>query len=150
MTELTLWRKQEIDKLRREMDLLFRRFRREFGLPRSLLEPTEAFSMKLFETENTITLRAELPDIKPEDIDISVTDEALTFRAQTREDTVEKGENFERVSQRSKSLSRTITLPCRIVSDDVKATYKDGILEIVLPKCKPPEARGVNIELNGG
>jgi HSP20 family protein len=147
MNELTLWRKQEIDKLRREMDLLFRRFRREFGVPRSLLETTEAFSMNLSETENTVTLRAELSGIKPEDIDILVTDQALTLKAQTREDTTEKGEHYEHIAKRSRSFSRTISFPCRIMNDAVKATYKDGILEIVLPKCKPPEARGVNIEL---
>ena len=147
MTELTLWRKQEFDRMRREMDVLFRRFRREFGVPRSLLESTEAFSINLSETENTVTLKAELPGIKPEDIGISVTDEALTLKAQIREDTVEKGENFKRVAKKSQSFLRKISFPCRIVTDDVKATFKDGVLEIVLPKCKPAAARGVHIEL---
>ena len=147
MTELTLWRKQEFDRMRREMDLLFRRFRREFGVPRSLLELPEAVSINLSETENTIMLNVELPGIKPEDIAISVTEDALSLKAQTRKDTVEKGKNFERVAKRSQSFSRTISFPCRIVTDDVKATFKDGILEIVLPKCKPAAARGVNIEL---
>ena len=147
MSELSLWRKQEFDRMRQEMDLLFRRLRREFGVPRSFLETTEAFSVNVSESENTVTLSAELPGFKPEDIEISVTDEALTLKAQAHEDTVEKGENFERVAQRSQSFSRTISLPCRIVTEDVKAAFKDGILEVVLPKCKPPEARGVNIEL---
>lgn len=147
MTELTLWRKQEIDKLRRDMDLIFRRFRREFGVSRSLLETTEAFSMNLFETESAVTLRAELRGVAPEDIQISLTEDALTIKAQSREDTVEKTENFAQVAKSSKSFSRTISFPCRIVADAVKATYQDGILEIVLPKCKPTEARGVKIEL---
>ena len=147
MTELTLWRKQEFDRMRREMDVLFRRFRREFGVPRSLLESTEAFSINLSETENTVTLKAELPGIDSRDIDISVTDESLTLRAQSREDIVENGENFKRIAKSSKSFSRIISLPCRIESDEVKATFKDGILEIVLPKCKPTPARGVSIEL---
>jgi HSP20 family protein len=147
MTELTLWRKQEIDKLRRDMDLIFRRFRREFGVSRSLLETTEAFSMNLFETESAVTLRAELPGVAPEDIQISLTDDALTIKAHSREDTVEKTENFARVAKSSKSFSRTISFPCRIETGAVKATYQDGILEIFLPKCKPTEARGVKIEL---
>jgi HSP20 family protein len=129
------------------MDLLFRRFRREFGVSRSLLESEESYSMNLSVKENTVTLRAELPGMKPEDIEISVTDEALTLKAHTRDDRVENDEISERITQRSKSISRTMSLPCRIVTEDVKATFRDGILEVVLPKCKPAEARGVNIEL---
>jgi HSP20 family protein len=111
------------------------------------LETSEAVAMNLSTTENAVTLRTELPGINPQDIDISVTDDTLTLRARSREDTVEKGDQFERTTKSSKSISRTITLPCRIVSDDVKATYKDGVLEIVLPKCKPAPARGVNIDI---
>jgi HSP20 family protein len=147
MTELSLWRKQEFNRMRQEMDLLFRRFRREFGVPRSLLETTDVFPVNLSATENTVTLRAELPDFKPEDIEISVTDEVLTLKAHTRDNTVEKDEISERITKRSKSFSRTMSLPCRIVTEDVKATFKDGILEVVLPKCKPPQAHAVNIEL---
>jgi HSP20 family protein len=147
MSELSLWRKQEFDRIRQEMDQLFTRFRQEFGVSRSLLETSEAVAMNLSTTENAVTLRTELPGINPQDIDISVTDDTLTLRARSREDTVEKGDQFERTTKSSKSISRTITLPCRIVSDDVKATYKDGVLEIVLPKCKPAPARGVNIDI---
>lgn len=147
MTELTLWRKQEIDKLRRDLDLLFRKFRQEFGVPRSLFEVAESFSVDLSETQKAVILRIKLPGMKPEDIHLSVTDDTLTLKGETHEDTVERGENFKRVAKRSQSFSRTISLPCRIVTDEVKATYKEGILEIVLPKCKPPAARGIRIEL---
>ena len=147
MSKLSLWRKQEFDRMRQEMDLLFRRFRREFGVPRSLLDSPEAFPMNLSATAHAVTLRAELPGIKPEDIHISVTDEALTLEAQTRDDTMEKDDVSERIVKSSQSFSRTISLPCRIVAAEVKATFKDGILEVVLPKCKPSEAHGVTIEL---
>jgi HSP20 family protein len=147
MSELIVWRKQEIDRLRRDMDHLFKRFHRDFGVPLFLLETAESFSLDLSETQNTVTLRAELPGMKPEDMRVSVTDDSLTLRGEIREDTVDKGENYERVAKRSQSFSRTIALPCRIKTAEVKATFKDGILEIVLPKCSPAEARGVNIEI---
>ncbi len=132
MSELSLWRKQEFDRMRREMDHLFRRFRREFGLPRSLLESTETFPMNLSATENSVTLRAEMPGVKPEDIDISVIDDALTLKVHIRSDTVEKDAVSERITRRSQSFSRTLSLPCRIVTDDVKAIFRDGILECCL------------------
>ena len=147
MSELIVWRKQEIDRLRRDIDHLFNRFRREFGVPRFLVEGPESFSLELSETEQTVILRAQLPGLKPEDIHVSVTDTSLTLRGEIREDTVDKGETYERVAKRTQSFSRTIVLPCRIKTAEVKATFKDGELEIVLPKCEPAEARGVNIEI---
>jgi HSP20 family protein len=147
MTDLNLWRKQEFDRMRKDIDLLFRRFRRGFGVPRSLLEPATSLTIDIFQTEATVILRAELPGMKPEDILVSVTDDSLTLKGTAREEAVEKGDNYERVAQSSRSFSKTISLPCRIMADDVKATYRDGILEIVLPKCKPQTARGVQIEM---
>ncbi|UCF89976.1 MAG: Hsp20/alpha crystallin family protein [Desulfobacterales bacterium] len=147
MTELTLWKKQEIEKLRRDMDLLFRRFRRGFGVPRALLEAAESFAVDLSETENSLILRVEVPGLKPEDIQVTVTEDTLTLKGETRERRVEKGETYQRVEKRSQSFSRTLTLPCRVLTDEVKATYKDDILQIVLPKCKPQEARGITIEV---
>jgi HSP20 family protein len=147
MHELTLWKKQEIDRLRKDMDSLFRRFRKEFGLPPSFLEFAETFSMDLSETESTLTVKAELPGIKPDDIHISVTDNTLTLKGETQEGSVEKSENYQRIERSSRSFSRTLTLPCRIKTEEVKATYKDNTLRIVLPKCAPKEARGVTVEI---
>ena len=147
MTDLNLWRKQEFDRMRRDIDLIFRRFRRGFGVPRSLLEPTESFAIDISQTETTVTIRTELPDMNPEDIHVSVTDDSLMLNGTAREEAVDKGQNYERVARSSRSFSKTISLPCRIVAEDVKATYKDGVLEIVLPKCKPQAACGVQIEM---
>ena len=147
MRELTIWKQQEIDKLRKDMDQLFRRFRKEFGIPRSLIEVAESFTMDLSETENTLTVKARLADIKPGDIEVSVTEDSLTLKGKTGENTVETGEGYHRIEKRSQTFSRTVSLPCRVLTDDVKATFKNGVLQIVLPKCKPKEARGVKIDI---
>jgi HSP20 family protein len=147
MRELTIWKQQEIDKLRRDMDQLFRRFRKEFGIPLSLIEVAESFSMDLSETENTLMVKTELPGIKPDGIEISVTEDTLTLKGQTGEDTIETGGGYRRVEKRSRTFSRTVSLPCRVLTEDVKATFKNEVLQIVLPKCKPKEARGVKIDI---
>jgi len=147
MRELTIWKQQEINKLRKDMDQLFRRFRKEFGIPRSLMEVAESFSMDLSETENTLTVKTKLPGIKPDDIEISVTEDTLTLKGQTGEDTIETGEGYRRVEKRSRTFSRTILLPCRVLTDDVKATFENDVLQIDLPKCEPKEARGVKIDI---
>jgi HSP20 family protein len=147
MSELTLWKKQELDRLRKDMDLLFRRFRRGFGVPRTLLEATESFSTEFSETEDMLVLSTDLAGIKPEDIEISVTEDTLNLKAETREDSVDTEENFQRIEKRSRSFSRSISLPCRIIAEEVKATYKDEILKIELPKCKPKKACGVIVDM---
>ena len=147
MSELTLWKKQELDKLRKDLDLLFRRFRRGFGVPRTLLEAAESFSTEFSETEEMLVLSTDLPGIKPEDIEISVTEDTLNLKAETREDSVDTEENFQRIEKRSRSFSRSISLPCRIIAEEVKASFKDNILRIELPKCKPKKARGVIVDM---
>ena len=148
MRELTVWKQQEIDKLRRDMDQLFRRFRKELGIPRYLIEVAESFSVDLSETENTLTVKAELPGIKPEDIRISVTEDTLTLKGETGEETIESAEGYRRIERRSGTFSRTVSLPCRVLTENVKATLKNDVLQIVLPKCKPKEARSVKIDLS--
>ena len=147
MRELTVWKQQEIDKLRRDMDQLFRRFRKELGIPRYLIEVAESFSVDLSETENTLTVKAELPGIKPEDIRISVTEDTLTLKGETGEEAIESAEGYRRIERRSRTFSRTVSLPCRVLTEDVKATLKNDILQIVLPKCKLKEARSVKIDI---
>ena len=147
MSELTLWKKQELDKLRKDLDLLFRRFRRGFGVPRTLLEAAESFSTEFSESENMLVLSTDLPGIKPEDIEISVTEDTLNLKAEAIEDSVDKEENFQKIEKRYRSFSRSISLPCRIIAEEVKATYKDNILRIELPKCKPKKARGVIVDM---
>jgi len=146
MSELTLWKKQELDKLRKDMDLLFSRFRRGFGVPRMLFEAVESFSTGLTESEDMLVLSTDLPGIKPEDIKISVTEDTLNLKAEAKEDFVDSEENFQKIEKRSRSFSRSISLPCRIIAEEVKATYKDEILKIELPKCKPKKARGVLVD----
>jgi HSP20 family protein len=147
MHELMLWKKQEIDKLRQDLDRLFRRFRDEFGVPRSLFKVAESISIDLSETENTLVLRAELPDIRPEDINISVTEDRLTLSAKIKEDIVEESEGYQRIARSSRSFSRSLTLPCRIETEDVKASYAGNELKIILPKCKPKKGRGIKIQV---
>ena len=147
MTELTLWKKEELDRLRRDLDSMFRRFRQGFGVPRTLLERADLFRTLLSETEDFLELKAELPGIRAENIQLSVTDDTLRLTVKTSEDSVEQSADFKNIVTRTRSYTRSITLPCRIVAENVKATFQDGLLEIKLPKCRPQEARGVTIEV---
>lgn len=146
MHELMLWKKREIDKLRKDIDQLFMRFHREFGLQHALLETAESFAMALSETENTLMVETEIPGIKPEDVQISVTEDTLIIKGETREETINKDGVYQQIGRSSRSFSRTLRLPCRILTEDVKASFKDNSLKITLPKCKPKGACRIMIE----
>jgi HSP20 family protein len=147
MTELSIWKKEELEKLRKDLDSRFSRFRRGFGVPRALMERTEMFRTSLSETEDHLILRTELPGVKAENIQLSVTDDRLNMAVESSEDSFGQGANFQNFVKRRRSFSKSIVLPCRIVVEDVKATYQNNILKIELRKCRPKEARGITIEV---
>ncbi len=146
MTELTLWKKEALDKLRKDIDSRFSRFRRGFGVPRALLERTEMFATSLADTGDYLVLNAELPGVQADNIQLSVTEDTVSLAVKSSEASVEKDADFQNFVKRTRSFSKTIALPCRIVVEDVKATYQDNILKIELRKDRPREARGITIE----
>lgn len=145
MTDLTLWRKQEIDKLKRELDQLFRQFRRGFGVSRAMLETDDIFAVQLSETEKTVVVKADFPGMAAEDIRVSVTDDTLIITGGSSEERVRKGESYDHLEKRTRNLTRTLSMPCRIDTGGVKASFKEGILTIELPKCDPPKPRGIKV-----
>ena len=66
MTELSIWKKEELDRLRKDLNSRFSRFRRGFGVPRAFLEGTEMFATSLSETEDYLVLKTELPGVQAE------------------------------------------------------------------------------------
>jgi HSP20 family protein len=147
MSELILWKNQEITKLRRDMQRLFNRFWYDFGVPILPEEITEPPSIDVSETKDTLTIWAKFPDVDPEDMDISVTGDTLIIKIERREETIEANDRYHRVERRSGSFSRTISLPCRVKVGEIKAMYKEGLLKITMPKCEPEEACGVPIQV---
>jgi HSP20 family protein len=147
MTELILWKNQEIKRLRRDMEQTLQQCCRGLGVPYSMIQVTEAVSFDLSETENELVLTAELPNIVSENLEISVSDDTVTIRGQQKEATIENGEDYRRVEHRSGSFSRSLTLPCRVKMDETKATFRNGVLKIVMPKLYPRGTRSTRIEI---
>jgi HSP20 family protein len=89
----------------------------------------------------------DLPGIKPEEIDIQLSNNVLTISGQREESKQEKGETFHRVERRSGSFSRSVTLPCAVAEDRVDARYTDGVLSVTLPKTDEAKSRKIKIKL---
>ncbi len=147
MPELEVWKKQYINRLKKDMDRLFDRVWGEFGLSELPWSAKRLPFVDMSETETNLVIKAEIPGIDPEDLDIALTDNILSIKGETQQKVVKEDETYHRTERTYGSFSRTFQLPCRIMVDDVTATYANGILEIVMPKCKPEKQRKLKVAM---
>ena len=128
MPGLILWKNRELDKMRRDMDRLLDRLWDDFcvlSVPRTFYEePYFQFT----DMEDSLIVEARIPGLNPKEMDVSVTEDILSIKGVIQQEKVEEEGDYQRVQRLSRSLSRTFQLPCRIVVDDTKATYKKGVL----------------------
>ncbi|MGH9198816.1 MAG: Hsp20/alpha crystallin family protein [Acidimicrobiia bacterium] len=100
----------------------------------------------LIDREAELVIRAELPGVTKDELEVSLTDDAVTIRAQTRrEETEEKG-NYHRRELSQGKFQRSFRLPVAVKGDAAKAIFKDGILELVLPKVAPAKRKTIKVE----
>ncbi|MBN2255175.1 MAG: Hsp20/alpha crystallin family protein [Deltaproteobacteria bacterium] len=145
MPQLIMWKNRELDKMKRDIERLMSRLRNDFGLPFQRMERRHPH-IELSETEDHLIIRAEIPWVDPENLDVSVIDGVLTIKGEAKEEAV--GNGGEQVTERVyRRFSRAIQLPCKIDVTDIEATYRDGTLLIVMPKCKPEAVREIKIKI---
>ncbi len=100
----------------------------------------------IIDQKTSLLVRAEIPGMKKENIDISVSDTTVTLKGESKEEQKEEKDNFYRREISSKSFSRTLSLPCEVQSKDAKATFENGVLQITLPKTEKAKAQSLKIE----
>jgi HSP20 family protein len=103
-------------------------------------------SVDISETKDNLVIKAEIPGMKKEDIEISIHDSILTLRGEKKQEKEEKDVNYHRIERSYGSFYRSFTLPASVKADKVKATYKEGVLNITLPKTE--EAKPKEIPIN--
>ncbi len=100
----------------------------------------------LVERDEEVVLRAEVPGVEKKDIDVSITGNSVTIKGQTRhEEKEEKGEYYRCEISRG-AFSRTVALPAQVDPDRANANFKDGILEITLPKVEKAKRRTLKLD----
>ena len=138
-----------LTSIREEMNRLFDDF--FAGWPekrRGLLEGEWAPSVNVAETDENIIVTAELPGVKQDDVDITVADGVLTLKGEKKEEKEVKEKNYHRIERSYGSFQRSVSLPTGVQADKAKATYKDGVLQVTIPKteeAKPKQIR-INVE----
>jgi HSP20 family protein len=104
-------------------------------------------AVDLVDTRDALQVKVELPGVKKENVEISLKEDLLTIKGEKREEKEEKGENRYYVERSYGTFSRTLTLPSLVKSDQVKATFEDGILVITLPKVEEEKVKEVKVEV---
>lgn len=104
-----------------------------------------SFPVDVSETESEVRVRASLPGVKPEDLDVSVQGDLLTIRGESREETTTGGENWQRREIRTGSFARSFTLPSPVDSDACEAIFENGVLELRLPKREEAKPRKIQV-----
>jgi len=146
MSAITRWDPfQNLSTLQEQVNRLF-----EGSLPRrsdqSALTPW-APAVDIYETENELVLKADLPDVNEKDLDIRIESNTLTIKGERKFEEKVKEDNYLRVERTYGSFSRSFSLPSTVDSGSIKADYKNGVLTVELPKRAESKPRQVKINV---
>lgn len=132
-------------------DRISRLFEETFGrypaTRRETLERTWSPAVDIYEDKENIVVKAELPGIKKDEVSIEIKDNVLTLTGERKHEQETKKENYHRIERVYGKFIRSFTLPDSVQVDKVKANYKDGILEIILPKAEEAKAKAIPIKI---
>lgn len=146
MSHIVRWEPfRDLVTLREAMDRLFE----ESFWPRAgWLTPfgTETLAVDMYETDNAIVVKAAVPGVKPEELDISVSGDVLTIKGETKAEEEVKDERYMRRECRYGSFSRSLSLPVPVVADKAEAEFENGILKLTLPKAEEVKPKSIKVK----
>jgi len=134
----------ELMSLRQAMDRLFED---------SFVRPTHALAtlgeagaptLDIYQTPNEVVVKAALPGLKPEDVNIDITGETLTIRGESKAEQEVKKEDYLYQERRYGAFSRSVVLPSGLKTDKAEATMEDGILTLTIPKAEEVKPKKIS------
>jgi len=131
------------DRMNRLFEQTLSRSRAEEGIAASTWSP----AVDIYETPETIVMKAELPSLSREDIEIHIRDNTLTLRGERRFAKEVQQESYLRIERAYGAFQRSFTLPATIQQDKIRAVFRDGVLELTLPKAEEAKPKKVAIEV---
>jgi HSP20 family protein len=105
-------------------------------------------AVDIFETEQSIVLKAELPGIDPKDVEVRVENNTLFLKGQRKFENEVKEENYHRIERSYGSFTRTFALPGTVNAEGVSADYKGGILTLTMPKREEAKPKTIKISVS--
>jgi HSP20 family protein len=104
-----------------------------------------SMAVDMYETDDSVVIKTAIPGVKAEDIDVSITGDTLTVKAETKGEEEIKRESYLRRERRFGSYCRSVTLPGGLQADKAEADYSDGILTLTLPKAEEVKPKSIKV-----
>ena len=143
MADSTRWESfGGLTALRREMDRLFEHVLGREPSPLGEAAP----AIEVAETPEAVIVKAQVPGVSKEHLQVNVTDTTLTLKGDVQEDTTTEDKNYHRREIHYGAFARTITLPATVQAEHATAQLKDGVLEVTIPKRETTKAKDVPIQ----
>jgi len=144
MTNLVRWEPfREMLTLREMMDRMIDEvFERPFGVTFAGQVP----AIDMYQTDNEVVVKAALPGVKADDVQISVTGDVLTLKGEIKQEEEQKGRSYHIREHRWGAFERSIILPTAVVADKARAEFENGILTITLPKAEEVRPKTITVK----
>jgi HSP20 family protein len=133
--------------LREAMDRLFDdAFTRPFALGREGGSNWSSPAIDMYQTDNEVVVKAALPGIRTDEVQINVTGDVLTIRGETKHEEEKKDKSWQIREHRWGAFERSVRLPTGVVADRAKADFENGILTITLPKSEEVKPKTITVK----
>jgi HSP20 family protein len=144
MSNLTRWEPmRDMMTLREAMDQLFND---AFTRPRSSSGVSIVPATDLYQTDDDVVVKFNLPGLKAEDVQISVTSDVLTLRGEYKQENEQKEVTYHVIERHVGAFERSVMLPTDVQTDKAKADFENGVLTITLPKAETVKPRTITVK----
>ena len=139
---------REMERMQREMDRLFNGGLAAFGRGEEAMTISEwAPCVDITEDNKEFVVEAELPEVKKEDVKVTVEDDVLTIRGERKAEKEETGKKYHRIERSYGSFERSFTLPEAADAGKISSEFKDGVLTVHLPKNSNGKRKAIEIKV---
>jgi len=138
----------EMARLRDRMNRLFSDFSKEAERPELLNEAEWTPALDVLEDKDNITIRADMPGMEPDEIDLSISGDVLHISGERKREIDRNDENYHAIERGYGKFHRRVDLPAPVEVDNIKASYKNGVLTVKLPKIKGKDTGAIKVELS--
>ncbi len=144
-----LWADQfdGFENFQHELSNLFRPMSKMLGMDTGLFEKAGSPPIDVYDSDNEVLVKADMPGLTKEEIDVSIHDNILTIKGEKKRENDVHKEGYYKSERFYGSFSRSIQLPAEVKHDKVNANYENGVLELKLPKREEAKTKRINIDV---
>lgn len=148
MSALTRWNPfRELETIQNRLATAFGRYPYPGNGEEAISVPEWAPLVDVTEDEKEYTIKAELPEVKKEDVKVSVEDGSLHISGERKFEKEKTGKRYHRIERAYGSFDRIFVLPEGTKTEEIRAEFHDGLLELHLPKCEKPKSNRLEVQV---